>query len=305
MEGLLKSIVEKNRSLTDKGRVATYIPELSKADPGALGACISKTDGEEYCAGDCDTVFTMQSISKIVLLILAIGDNGFDALLEKVGVEPTAASFNSIVDLETRNYSRPLNPMINSGAIVTTSMIKGDTCIEQFERVLGFASKMSGNPGLKIDEEVYSSEKATGHRNRALAYYMKSTGVLEEEVEDVLDVYFKVCSMEVTCKDIARIGAVLANDGTAPWNGERLFHKDTARIVKSIMMTCGMYDESGDFAVNVGVPGKSGVGGGILAVVPHSMGIGVIGPSLDKKGNSIGGLGILTDLSRELDFSIF
>lgn len=305
MKKLLDVIIQNNRHYTEKGNVASYIPELQKADKNALGICVVTLDGEEYLAGDYDTKFTIQSISKVISLMLALIDNGRENVFSKVGMEPTAETFNSISNLETRNPHKPLNPMINSGAIATISMIMGKDSKEMIERILKFARKITGNPQLDINNDVYLSEKATGHRNRSLAYFMKSTGVIEQDVEEVLDVYFMQCSIEATCRDIARIGAMLANDGIIPWTGERVIPRNVARIVKTIMVTCGMYDASGEFAVNVGVPAKSGVGGGILAAVPGRMGIGVIGPALDSKGNSIGGIKVLEELSKELDLSIF
>lgn len=305
MKKLLENIIENNRKYTKNGKVASYIPELSKANGDALGICISTLEGEEYFAGDFETKFTIQSISKVITLMLAILDNGREYVFTKIGMEPTADAFNSIINLETKNSQRPLNPMINSGAIAGVSLISGKNSEETFERILNFARKITGNSELSINEEVYVSEKRTGHRNRSLAYFMKSTGVIENDVEEVLDVYFKQCSIEGTCRDIARIGAVLANDGVLPWSGERVISNYASKVVKSIMVTCGMYDSSGETAVNVGIPCKSGVGGGIFAAVPRRMGIGVIGPALDSKGNSVAGVKVLEELSRELDLSIF
>lgn len=304
MNKLLETIIENNRVWTEKGKVATYIPELSKANPRHLGIAIYTVDNEEYFAGDYDVKFTMQSISKVVALMLALLDNGKEIVFSKVDMEPTADTFNSISSLETRTPNKPLNPMINSGAIVTSSLINGKNGDEVIEKFLKFTRKITNNPHIEINYDVYKSEKETGHRNRSLAYYMKSIGIIEGDVEEALDVYFKQCSIEVTCRDIARIGAMLASDGVLPWNGERVIPRHVARIVKTIMLTCGMYDASGEFAVKVGVPGKSGVGGGILASVPSRMGIGVFGPALDSKGNSIGGWKVLEEVSRELDLSI-
>jgi len=304
MNKLLETIIENNREWTQKGKVATYIPELSKANPNHLGIAVYTIDNEEFCAGDCNVKFTIQSISKVIALMLALLDNGKEIVFSKVDMEPTADTFNSISSLETRNPNKPLNPMINSGAIVTSSLINGKNGSEVIERLLKFTRKITNNPNIDINYNVYKSEKETGHRNRALAYYMKSIGIIEGDVEEVLDVYFKQCSIEATCKDIAKIGAMLANDGVLPWNGERVIPRQVARIVKTIMLTCGMYDASGEFAVKIGVPGKSGVGGGILVAVPSRMGIGVFGPALDSKGNSIAGWKVLEDISKELDLSI-
>lgn len=305
MKDLLETIVEENRHWTKYGNVATYIPELSKGNPDGLGIYVYDVDGNEYFAGDYDMKFTIQSISKVVSFMCALMDNEFEKLCRKISVAPTSDGFNSIVNLETKNAHKPLNPMINSGAIATISMVEGATPEDKFHRIYNFIKKITNNPDIKVNYDVYHSEKSTGHRNRALAYYMKSTGIIEDDVEEILDVYFKLCSMEITCKDIAYMGATLANHGVLPFSGERVLTKEICKTVKAVMTTCGMYDASGEFAVAVGLPAKSGVGGGIVAVAPKKMGIGVVGPALDKKGNSIGGVKILEDLSNRLDLSIF
>ncbi|MDV4152311.1 glutaminase A [Clostridium sp. AL.422] len=305
MFNLLNTLVEKNRIYGKEGKVASYIPALSKADKDELGIYVIDSKGNEYYSGDYDKKFTMQSISKIVSLILAIRDNGRYNVFKKVDVEPTGMGFNSIVNLEASDSGKPYNPMINAGAIVTTSLIDGKNVEEKLEKILDFMRAVTNNNHIDVNEEVYLSEKETGNRNRALAYFMKSTGVLEGNVEEVLDLYFKQCSIELTAKDLARFGAVLANDGVIPWTNEKIVPKEVCRIVKTIMVTCGMYDASGEFAVNVGIPAKSGVGGGILATVPRKYGIGIYGPALDEKGNSIAGLELIKDLSIELDLSIF
>lgn len=305
MNKLLKAVIENNKIFTTEGSVAKYIPELSKADPEILGICISTIKGEEYFAGDYDYKFTIQSISKIITLMLALKDCGKEKVFSKVGVNPTVDAFNSIVPLEYKSPDKPLNPMINAGAIATVALLSGENSDETFEKILDFTKIITNNNDVVINENVYLSEKNTGHKNRALGYFMKDLGIIEHNVENVLDVYFRQCAMEVTCRDIARIGAMLANDGVLPWNGERIISRDIARIVKTIMVTCGLYDGSGEFAVNIGIPGKSGVGGGILGSVPGRMGIGVVGPALDKKGNSLAGLKALEELSKELNLNIF
>ncbi|MBU3196082.1 glutaminase A [Clostridium algidicarnis] len=305
MQNLLRGIIESNKIYTKEGTVASYIPELGKANKEDLGVCVVRLDGKEFIAGDAEKNFTMQSMSKVIALILAILDNGKKSVFSKVGMEPTGDSFNSITSLEVKHPERPFNPMINAGAIATTALISGETDEEKIENILSFTRKITGNKFITINEEVYRSEKATGNRNRALAYFMKSNGLLDGDVESILDVYFKQCSIECNCRDIARIGSMLANDGVLPWSGEKVISREVSRIVKTIMVTCGMYDASGEFAVGIGIPAKSGVGGGILASVPRRMGIGVYGPSLDEKGNSVGGIKILKELSDELDLSIF
>lgn len=305
MQNKIENIIKECRKYTKEGKVASYIPELEKADKNALGIYIDKLDGSQFYSGDYETKFTIQSISKVVSLIIAIMDNGMEKVFSKVGVDPTVYSFNSIITLELKDTHKPLNPMINAGAIATVSLIKGDSPEEVIGRILDFTKKITGNKDIKINEEVYKSEKKTGDRNRSLAYFMKGTGVIEKDVEKVLQAYFQQCSIEVTCKDIAKIGAFLANDGVVPSTGERIITKKIAKVVKAIMITCGMYNDSGSFAVKVGIPSKSGVGGGIMATVPGVMGIGIVGPALDEKGNSIAGVKVLEQLSQELDLSIF
>lgn len=305
MQKLVNDILQKSKDLTQKGNVAKYIPALGKADPNDLGVCVADLEGNLFTAGDYKKKFTIQSISKTITLMLAIMDNGVESTFSKVGMEPTGDAFNSIIKLEIVSPSRPLNPMINAGAIAVTSMIKGKDSNERFQRILDFFRLISGNSKMDINQEVYESEKATGDRNRSMAYFMRDVGIFEGDVEDILDVYFKQCSIEVDCIDIARIGLFLANRGRIPHTGERITSENVARIVKTFMVTCGMYNASGEFAIDVGIPAKSGVGGGIMGTVPHKMGIGVYGPALDQKGNSIGGIEILTQLSKELNLSIF
>lgn len=305
MKNLLVNLVDKNKKYTEEGFLASYIPALLKANKDDLGIyVVDIKNNEEYWAGECDVKFTIQSISKVVGLIIALSDNGRDAVFKKVNVEPTGMGFNSIVNLEIRD-EKPYNPMINAGAIVTTSLIYGETEERKLERILNFIRRATNNEDINVNQEIYESEKETGDRNRSLAYFMKSNGILEGNVEEVLDLYFKQCSIEVTAKDLARFGAVIANDGITPWGNEVLMSREVCRIVKTIMVTCGMYDASGEFAVQVGIPAKSGVGGGILATVPRRYGIGIYGPSLDQKGNSIGGIHVLKNLSEELELSIF
>jgi len=297
-------IIENNKHWCKEGSVATYIPELSKANPDNLGLAIMDMEGEVYCAGDAKIGFTIQSISKTVTLMAALLDNGEEAVFSKVGMDPTGDPFNSIIKLETLK-SKPLNPMINAGAIAVASLIKGDSVSQRFERVLNLFKRITCNDNITMNNEVYISEKNTGNRNRALGHFMKDYGVIEGDVEEVVDLYFRLCSIEVTAMDIANIGALLANNGIHPTTGDRIITRHFSRIIKTLMTTCGMYDASGSFAVRVGIPAKSGVGGGIMAVVPGRMGIGVFGPALDEKGNSVAGIKVLEQLSKKLDLSIF
>lgn len=305
MNTIFSSIIENNKKYTTIGNVASYIPDLSKSNPNDLGIYAVNLDGKEYFAGDYNKKFTLQSISKIITLMLAIIDNGEQKVFSYVGAEPTGDSFNSIASLEVKSIHKPYNPMINAGAILTTSLINGQTVEEKIERILNFTRKLANNNHISINKNTFLSEKETGDRNRALAYFMKSYNSIEGNVDDILDVYFSHCSMEATCVDMARIGAVLANDGVLPWSGEQVVPKHICKVTKSIMVTCGLYDASGEFAVHIGIPAKSGVGGGILAAVPKKMGIGVYGPALDAKGNSVAGIQVLRELSEKLDLNIF
>lgn len=303
VEKRVKEILDKNKKYIEGGNLPTYIPELRNANKDALGIYISSLDGTEWGAGDYMYPFTIQSISKVVTLLIALQDRGVE-IFEKVGMEPTGDAFNSMMKLELIQPSKPFNPMINAGAIAVTSMIFGNY-EERFDKILGFFRKITNNPKLDINQKVYLSEKRTGDKNRAMAYYMKDVGVLQGDVEEHLDIYFKQCSIEVTCRDIANIAAFIANKGVLPKTNEKLISDEYIKIAKTFMFTCGMYNASGEFAINVGIPSKSGVGGGIMSVVPNRMGIGVVGPALDSKGNSIAGIKILEDLSNEYDLSIF
>lgn len=305
MESILKDIINKNKKYTNYGQVATYIPELRNANREDLGVCIIDTDNNVYLSGDHDKKFTIQSVSKPIVLALAIMDNDKDYVFSKVGMEPSGDPFNSITKLETNDTKRPSNPMINAGAIVTTSLIKGKDIKEKEQRMLDFFRKLSKNPNLDINYDVYKSEKLTGDRNRAMAYLLKNDGIIQDDIEELLDLYFKQCSIEVSVVDLARIALNLASYGVDITTGERIIDEETSRIVKTFMVTCGMYDASGEFAIKVGIPAKSGVGGGIMASVPSKMGIGVFGPALDKKGNSIAGTKVLQDLSKNLQLNIF
>ncbi|MBO3444393.1 MULTISPECIES: glutaminase A [Clostridia] len=305
MEKILHDILDRNRKYTNYGQVASYIPELKNARIDDLGICIIDKNNNIYKAGDCNTKFTIQSISKTIVLAMALMDNDWSYVFSKVGMEPSGDPFNSIMKLETNDTKKPCNPMINAGAIVTTSLIKGSSIVEKEERMLKFFRRLAKNDNIGINYDVYKSEKMSGDRNRAMAYLLKNDGFIEGDVEEVLDLYFKQCSIEIDAIDLARIGINLASYGVDIETGERLISERVSRMVKTFMVTCGMYDASGEFAIKVGIPAKSGVGGGILASVPNQMGIGVYGPALDKKGNSVAGVKILEDLSQKLKLNIF
>ncbi|MGL4652771.1 glutaminase A [Cetobacterium sp.] len=304
MQKLLNDLIEKHREITKQGKVASYIPELEKANSEDLGIYVLDNDGNEYFAGDYNVKFTVQSISKVVALMLAILDNGEEYVFSKVGMDPSGDPFNSFRKLETSSRRKPYNPMINAGAIVVSSMIKGEDAKHKFNRLLEFFKKITEDTSLELNPKVYLSESETGNKNRAMGYYLKAEGIISGNVEDALEVYFKQCSIDVTAKTIAKLGLFLANEGRLS-NGEQVVSERVTRIVKTLMVTCGMYDNSGEFAVRVGLPSKSGVGGGIVSVVPHKMGIGIYSPSLDQKGNPIAGISLLEELCSELKCRIF
>lgn len=303
MKELLNEVIKNNLHWGNEGRVAAHIPALAAADCSKLAISAALADGQVISAGDYQTKFTLQSISKPIALILALMDCGPEKVFSKVGMEPTGDPFNSIVKLEMLKPGKPLNPMINAGAIATTAQIEGDGD-KKVERILKLVQLLAENDTISINEEVYQSEKETADRNRAIAYFMRETGVLEGDVEEILDAYFRQCAIEVTTADIAKIACFLALNGRRSAYGQ-LIPAEIIRIVNTFMFTCGMYNASGEFAVKVGIPAKSGVSGGIMAPVPGKLGLGVYGPALDNKGNSIGGIHVLADLVRQMKLSIF
>lgn len=302
---LLPEWLETSRLHTGQGKVASYIPELAKASPDGLGIHIMDAEGRSVSAGDCGVTFTMQSISKVFTLILALMDHGEEAVFFNVGMEPTGDDYNSMIKLELVEPGIPFNPLINAGAITVSSLVAGDCKTEKSQRILEFFRKLAHNDRLGYNEAVFQSESETGHLNRSLAYFLKHNGVLKDDVEDVLAVYFRHCSIEVTCTDLARMALVLAYDGTDPISGEELIPPRYVQIAKTFMTTCGMYNASGEFAIQVGLPAKSGVSGGILTLVPGQFGIGLVGPALNRKGNSIAGVHLLERLSKEFQWSMF
>ena len=292
----LDDIVAEYAPVTD-GALADYIPELTEVDPTGFGLTLSASDGYLYQAGDAQTEFTIQSISKPFTYALALELAGQDAVDAKIGVEPSGDAFNEIsVDEKTKT---PKNAMINAGAIAAVSLIPGATPDERFARIQDFYSACAGRP-LELDEAVYRSEKATGNRNRAIAYMLTSFGVLEDDPDEVLDVYFRQCSLRVTSVDLARMAATLARGGVNPQTGRRVADSKVVQRTLSVMVTCGMYNGAGDWVSAVGMPAKSGVGGGILAVLPGQLGIGVYSPLLDGRGNSVRGVLVCRALSDRL-----
>ena len=304
MNTLLSRIVRDCAPHTAQGHVATYIPELAKVDPDKLGIYVSGPDGDHF-AGDCAAPFTMQSVVKPLILLLALMDSGIDTVRALVGVEATGKPFDTFNYSDQALTGAHINPMINTGAIALCTLIHGRDYGERFDRLLELVRTLADNPNLEVDQAVFRSEQLTGNKNRALAYLLTAYGMISDPVNEILDCYFKACSITVTCRDLAKIAHIFALRGIHPITGERLFPAQYAKYVTATMATCGMYDGSGEFALEVGFPAKSGVGGGILGVIPRSMGIGVYAPALDRHGNSVAGVQALAQLSRELDLSIY
>ncbi len=301
----IKSAIKTAKSKIHEGKVADYIPELAHANPDVLGVTIHRLGEEAFTLGDCHHLFTLQSISKVFSLIIALNDHGEEALFEKVGMEPTGDGFNSMVKLEQVDPGKPFNPMINAGALVVTSMIKGKTPEIKYDRILSLVRTLANDDTIGCNQAVYESEMTTADLNRSLAYFLKQSRVLLGEVDEHISVYSKHCSIEVNCRHLAKMGLVFSNKGVDPDTGVQLIPKRYVEIAKVFMSTCGMYNSSGEFAIQVGIPAKSGVSGGIMASVPGKMGIGVIGPSLNAIGNSIAGVELLKLLSKEWTLSVY
>ena len=284
------------------GKVAAYIPELAKVEPGLFGIALVTADGQIYQVGDACHPFTIQSISKPFVYGLALEDHGVDYVLTKVGVEPTGEAFNSIVFDERNN--RPFNPMVNAGAIATTALVKGETPERRLVRVLKKFTDLAGRC-LAIDHDVYLSECQTGHRNRAIGYLELNAGMIDAQVDEHLDLYFKQCSILVSARDLAVMAATLANDGVNPVSGRRAVERKYVKNVLSVMHSCGMYDYTGEWSYRIGLPAKSGVSGGIIAVLPGQFGIGIFSPLLDDQGNSCRGIQVCEELSARFKLHMF
>lgn len=294
----LTEVLEGCRADTS-GSPADYIPELAAADPDLLGIALSTVDGTVYGAGDVDVDFTIQSISKPFVYALAIEDLGLDAVLEKVGVEPSGEAFNEL-SLEAGS-GRPLNPMINAGAITAHTLVGGHRIGEK-ARVGDIIDGLSAFAGRKltVDESVFRSEMDTAHRNLAIAHMLRSHNILEQDPMEVVRGYTRQCSVNVTAADIAVMAATLANGGIQPVTGERIIAPGVVRQVLSVMTTCGMYDAAGDWVTTVGIPAKSGVAGGIIGALPGQAGVATFSPRLDKHGNSVRGVKVCERLSNDM-----
>ena len=301
MHDYVVSVHERYRGL-DGGEPASYIPELAMVEPDHFGISVLTTDGQGNGVGDVGVEFSIQSISKVLVYGLALEALGRERVLERVGVEPSGERFNAIVLDEESN--RPFNPMVNAGAIAVSDLVPGATPADRLALVLEVFRRYLGHP-VEIDWDVYRSEKSTGNRNRAIAYLMLSKGIIDDRVDETLDLYVAQCSVKVTAADLALIGATLANAGVNPLTGEVALERQYVRDVLSVSLTCGMYDYSGEWAYRVGLTAKSGVGGGIMAVLPGMGGLGVYSPRLDHLGNSARGIAVCEDMSEDLGVHIF
>ncbi|KQT54755.1 glutaminase A [Aureimonas sp. Leaf454] len=304
LDSAVREIAAEMADRPDRGTVASYIPELAEVDPGRFALVVIDADGHVAAGGDSEAPFSIQSISKVFTLTLALGMAG-DRLWAKVGREPSGSPFNSIVQLENEK-GIPRNPFINAGAIAVTDLILARRQPrEALGEILRFLQFLSDDTSIVIDAAVAASEQRTGFRNAALANYMRSFGVLENPVDFTLGVYFHHCAIAMSCRQLAQAGRFLAHLGANPATGMRVVSPERARRINAIMLTCGHYDGSGEFAYRVGLPGKSGVGGGILAVAPGKASVAVWSPGLDAAGNSHLGRIALEKLTRRMGWSIF
>lgn len=304
LDAVVASVLDRITPEIGQGRVADYIPALARVDPSKIGIAVATLDGGLHTAGDAHEAFSIQSVSKVFTLALALGKVGSD-LWQRVGREPSGSAFNSIVQLE-RESGIPRNPFINAGAIVVSDiLLAGGRPKETTAEILSFLRRLADDDTVAIDAEVAASEAETGYRNLSLANFMKAFGTIDGPVADTLDVYFHQCALSLSCAQLARAGLFLANRGIDPVTRQRVVAEYRARRINALMMTCGHYDASGDFAFRVGLPGKSGVGGGILAIAPGRAAIAVWSPGLDDSGNSHAGTIALEELAKETGWSVF
>jgi glutaminase len=304
MQAMIDHIHERLQREAVRGKVADYIPELAGADLRKLGIAICTVDGQSFQAGDAAEPFSIQSVSKVFTLTLALGKLG-DGLWKRVGREPSGSAFNSVVQLEYEK-GLPRNPFINAGAIVLADVIlAGHQPREAIAEILRFVRFLADDDSIVVDHKVADSEKATGFRNASLANYMKSFGNIDHDIDKVLGVYFHQCALALSCRQLARAGLYLASDGRLGQGGSAVVSPERARRINALMLTCGHYDGSGDFAFRVGLPAKSGVGGGILAIVPGKAAIAVWSPGLNAIGNSLIGAQALEMIAGQTGWSVF
>lgn len=299
---IINQIYAEVKAEENLGQVATYIPELGKIDPEKFGVCLTTIDGQQYMAGDATEAFSIQSIAKVLSLSLAFSCIG-EPIWKRVDVEPSGTAFNSLLQLESEG-GIPRNPLINAGAIVVCDILCGYFNDPKTE-LLQFIRRAASQPDISFAPDIAASELATGYRNFALINYLKSFGNIHNDIDQVIDLYFNLCSIKMNCVELSRTFLFLANNGLPAAGRETLLDKSKAKRVNAIMQTCGFYDEAGEFAYRVGLPGKSGVGGGIAAVLPNEYAIAVWSPRLNKKGNSYRGMKFLEMFTTETETSIF
>ncbi|MGE8358653.1 glutaminase B [Pseudomonas sp.] len=302
MQSLLNEILDEVRPLIGQGKVASYIPALADVPANQLAIAVYGNDGEVFCAGDAYTPFSVQSISKVFSLVQAINHSG-EGIWERLGHEPSGQPFNSLVQLEFER-GRPRNPFINAGALVICDINQSRFAAPPLS-MRDFVRRLSGNPEIAIDIKVAESEYQHRARNAAMAYLMQAFGNFHNDVEAVLRSYFSHCALRMSCVDLARAFSFLARDGYCQHSGEHVLSARQAKQVNAIMATSGLYDEAGNFAYRVGLPGKSGVGGGIVAVVPGQFSVCVWSPELNAAGNSLAGMAALELLSQRIGWSVF
>ncbi len=301
---IVSDIAAEMARAVDRGTPASYIPPLAEVDPTRFGIAVVEADGTQHLGGDANLPFSIQSISKVFSLTLALGAAG-DAVWARVGREPSGSAFNSIVQLETES-GIPRNPFINAGAIVVADMILGTGAPrDAIGEILRFVRTLAGEDDIFIDERVAAAEQQTGFRNFALANYMRAFGNIEHTVEHALGVYFHQCALALSCRQLALAGRFLMAGGVEPGSGKRIVSAERARRINALMLTCGHYDGSGEFAYRVGLPGKSGVGGGILAIAPGRASIAVWSPGLNSRGTSKLGALALERLAQRTGWSVF
>lgn len=302
LQTTLETLYQHEKQKPEQGKLASYIPELSKIEPSKLGIHLATVEQEHFSAGDSDEKFSIQSIAKVLSLALAYRELGEDLWL-RVGVEPSGTAFNSLVQLEAEK-GIPRNPFINAGAIVVCDVLVS-VFDDPKQSLLQFVRQVSGNSALDYSDKIVRSEKSVSYRNNALINLMKDFGNIRNDIDQVLDVYFHLCSIEMTCKELAEAFLFLACKGQNPYGSDRVISVSQCKRLNSIMQTCGFYDEAGEFSFRVGLPGKSGVGGGIIAVHPGKFTVAVWSPMLNDKGNSAKGINILECLTTHTELSIF
>jgi len=302
MENFIKELYQKYKNL-QSGHLADYIPELATVDPGLFAISITDISGHTISYGDTGFDFTLQSTSKPFMYGLALKQHGADYVHSRVGIEPSGEAFNSIIELEKKTH-RPFNPMINSGAIAIANQIQNTSGQHRIDRMLEHYSVLS-NRQVKINHQVFESEKKTAHRNRAIAHLLRHFNVIGDDIEDTLDLYFKQCSVMMNIENLSLLAATLANTGKNPVSNEQIFSAEINQKILSLMFTCGMYDTAGEWAYTVGLPAKSGVSGAIFAVIPRQFGIAVYSPLINHHGHSERGLKVIQDFAQKYQFNLF